>query len=450
MIEHVFDQLMDESGFEELQELGQAELWGLWETLSPEPEPSVPFEISALDPGLLLAATLDAVDLESLSGAARVAAMVAFGRMVSHYQARLYAAMTSVADAVAATVTEDAGGDMSLIEDACATEIRAALRLTRRTADTELALARGFWERLPQVGEALAAGEIDRRRAGVIVSHTDHLTVAQAREIADRVLERACDLTTGQLSALIRRLGIEVDPDDATQRYQQAVDQRRVVLEPTVDGTASLYLMDLPPDRATRIRARIDTAARQLRRHGETRTMDQLRADVVLDLLDPATSHATPRSGRGTVTLTVDLATLTGLQDATGDVGGYGPVISDIARQIAEESPRAEWRFVVTDEGRPIGAGTTRRRPTPAQRRIIETIYPRCIFMGCRMPATQCDIDHTTPWRDSAITRTDDLAPLCQHDHTMRHCGWSYRHTPHGIQWRSPLGIPYLNRDPPP
>lgn len=432
-------------------EVGQAELWALWESLSPEPEPSVSAEISALDPGLVLAATLDAADLESLSGAGRVAAMVALGRMVSHYQARLYAAMTSVADAVTDTVAADTGGDMSLIEDACATEIRAALRLTRRAADTELALARGFRERLPQVWEALASGRIDRRRASVIVSRTDHLGVSQAREVADRVSEQAAELTTGQLSALITRLGIEVDPDDATHRYENAVDQRRVILEPTIDGTAHLYLMDLPPDRATRIRARVDAAARELRVKGETRTMDQLRADVVLDLLDPATpTTTTSRSGRGAVTLTVDLATLAGLAETSGELGGYGPVISDIARQVADRSPDAEWRFVVTDDGRPVGAGTTRRRPTAGQRRIIETLYPRCIFVGCRMPAVLCDIDHTTPYADTGVTRIDDLAPLCEHDHSMRHTGWSYRHTPHGIEWRSPLGVRHLNRDPPP
>ena len=456
MIEHVFDVLLDD--FDVLLddmasldgEVGQAELWALWESLSPEPEPAISAEINALDPGLVLAATLDAVDLESLSGAGRVAAMVALGRMVSHYQARLYAAMTSVADAVTETVDTDAGGDMSLIEDACATEIRAALRLTRRAADTELALARGFRERLPQVWEALASGRIDRRRASVIVSRTDHLSVSQAREVADRVLERASELTTGQLSALIRRLGIEIDPDDATHRYETAVDQRRVVLEPTIDGTAHLYLMDLPPDRATRIRAGIDAAARTLRVEGETRSMDQLRADVVLDLLDPAVSDTGSRSGRGAVTLTVDLATLAGLAERSGEVGGYGPVISDIARQVADRSPDAEWRFVVTDDGRPVGTGTTRRRPTAGQRRIIETLYPRCIFVGCRMPAVLCDIDHTTPYADTGVTCIDDLGPLCEHDHSMRHTGWSYRHTPHGIEWRSPLGVRHLNRDPPP
>lgn len=448
MIEHMFDELMAGLATGCLEDAGQDELEGLWESWSPDSD--VSGDLAGLGPGLMLAATLDAVDLESLSGGDRVAVMVALGRMVSHYQALLYASMTSVADTVTDTVWDDAGGDLALIEDACATEIRAALRLTRRAADSELAVARELRERLPQVWQALASGVIDRRRANLIVDHTSHLALTQAREVADQALEKAPESTSGQLTALLGRLGVEVDPDHATQRYENAVDQRRVVLQPGVDGTANLYLMDLPPDRATRIRAGIDTAARTLRGKGESRTMDQLRADIVMDLLDPAVSDATPRSGRGAIVMTVDLTTLTGLTDTAGDLGGYGSVISDIARQVADQSPDAEWRYVVTEDGRPVGAGTTRRRPTTGQRRMIETMYPRCVFLGCRMPAVQCDIDHTTPYADSGLTRIDDLGPLCEHDHTMRHgAGWSYRRTAGGIEWTSPLGVRYLNRDPP-
>lgn len=179
MIEHMFDVLVGDLATDELDDLDQAELWALWGSLPEQPDRGVSDQLAGLDPGLVLAATLDAVDLESLSGAGRVAAMVASGRMVSHYRAKMYAAMASVADVVADTLAEDAGGDVGLIEDACATEIRAALRLTRRTADTELAVARGFRERLPAVWEAFAAGRIDRRRASVMVDHTDHLTVVK-------------------------------------------------------------------------------------------------------------------------------------------------------------------------------------------------------------------------------------------------------------------------------
>ncbi len=427
-----------------LEGAGQSELRALWESWADEREPDMSAQIAGLDPGIMLAAALDSVDLDSLSGSERVSVMVAFQRMASHYQAMLYASMASVAEAVAETVGEDADGDLSLVEDACAAEIRTALKLTRRAADSELAIARGFRERLPAVWEALASGRIDRRRANLIIHRTFHLSIAQAREVANRALEMAPDLTTGQLTALLKRLGVEVDPDDAKLRYEEAVDARRVVLESGGDGTAHLHLLDLPPDRAARIREGIDAAARELRRGGETRTMDQLRADVIMDLLDPAVSEARPR--RGAVVMKVDLSTLARLAESAGDLGGYGPVIADIARQVADESHHAEWRYVVTGSGgQPIVGGITRRRPTAAQRRTIQTLYPTCAFPGCRMPATQSDLDHTTPHADDGPTSLHNLAPLCRHDHMVRHgAGWSYRRTDEGDhEWTSPLGRRY-------
>jgi hypothetical protein len=429
--------------------LGRAdpgELRALWESWADEQEPDVSAEIEGLGPGLMLAATLDSVDFESLSGRDRVSVMIAFQRMASHYQAMLYASIASVAEAVSETLAEDAEGDLALIEDACAAEIRTALRLTRRAADSELAVARGFRERLPEVWQALSEGLIDRRRANLIVHRTDHLSIAQAREVARRALEKAPDLTTGQLTALLGKLGVEVDPDDAKHRYEEAVNARRVVLESGADGTAHLHLMDLPPDRATRIRAGIAAAARELRRKGDARTMDQLHADIFMDLLDPAPSHASSKPRTGAIVMTVDLATLAGLTESSGDLGGYGPVIADIARQVADESPHAEWRFVVTGPGgRPLGGGATRRRPTAAQRRTVQALYPTCTFPGCRMPAMQSDLDHTTPHADGGPTRVDNLAPLCRHDHMVRHgAGWSYRPTTDGDhEWTSPLGHRY-------
>jgi hypothetical protein len=411
--------------------------------------PSIPPELAGMEPGIVLSGLLSAIDVENLSGHDRVIVMAANQRMASHYQARLYASMASVADAVTEELNRDGETDFELVEQACSSEIRAALRLTRRAADNELSIARGFQTRLPAVWQEFAAGRIDRRRANLILHRTDHLQVAQAQRVARLALERASELTTGQLTALLRKLSFEADPEDAKHRYENAVDERRVVLEPGVDGTAHLYLMDLPPDRASRIRDRIDSAARELRTSGETRTMDQLRADIALDLLDPSVSHSGRKLRRGSLVMTVDLATLAGLAESSGDLGGYGPVISDIARRVAETSRSDEWRFVVTDaEHQPICSGITRRRPTAADRRTIETTYPTCVFPGCRVPSTRCDLDHITPWSDGGPTCWCNLAPLCRHDHCVRHgAGWSYRRTEAGgHEWISPLGHRYKSR----
>jgi hypothetical protein len=336
--------------------------------------------------------------------------------------------------------------DPELVWEAAASEVRAALRLTRRAADHHLDLALALRDRLPAVLASLKAGEIDQRRATVIVNGTSHLPDDTARLVADQVLPRAGRLTTGQLRERLRKLAIEACPDTARERCEQAIDQRRVELEPTDDGTADLMILDAPPDRAAAARRHIDRIARSLRSPNEARSIDQLRADVALDLLaghTPTSGKPTSRVG-GSVHLTVDLTTLIGLDDHAGDLAGYGPIIADLARHITEDQRHSPWRYTVThpDTGQPIATGTTRRRPTAGQHRNITATYLTCVFPGCRMPAIDCDIDHRQAWVDHGPTEVGNLAPLCRHDHRLKHeHGWSLERLDDGDHlWTSPLG----------
>jgi hypothetical protein len=305
---------------------------------------------------------------------------------------------------------------------------------------------------VPVVWEALSAGLIDLRRARVLVSGTSHLPVETARQVLERVIDRACRLTTGQIGAVLRRLAVEADPDQATSRYQQAHEGRRVILEPTVEGTAHLLGLDLPPDRVEAILGRIGLLARSLKTGTESRTMDQLRADVFLDLLEGNQQGQNTR--RGVVDIRVDLATLAGLSEAPGELGGFGPVIADIARQVTERQHGSEWRWTLThpETGLPVDQGITRRRPSVGQRRHVETRNPTCVFPGCRMPATGCDLDHRIPWADGGPTRVDHLVPACRHDHRIRHqAGWKHQPLPGGDHlWTSRLGHRYTTSGQPP
>ena len=223
-------------------------------------------------------------------------------------------------------------------------------------------------------------------------------------------------------------------------------------MDPTVDGTAHLYGLDLPPDRVQGVMRRINDLAQSLKTADEGRTLDQIRADVFLDLLDG--KHLGRSRGRGTVDIHVDLTTLARLADDPGELAGYGPVIADIARQIAEDSPRAEWRWTLThpDTGQVIDNGTTRRRPTAAQRRHLQARNRHCVFPGCRMPAIDCDLDHRQQWAHGGPTKVANLAPLCRHHHNLRHhSGWNHQALPNGDHlWTSRLGHTYTTSGLPP
>jgi len=390
--------------------------------------------------GPRLGAILSFIDPDRVSPHDRVIVVRATARMTAYFASRNLAAVASVADAYGEIEPEP-----GMARDGAAAELRGAMRLTRRAAESEVDLAVQIRDRLPRVLAAFKAGLIDRRRAYVIARETSHLSDEVIDRIVDQIIDDAPRLTTGQLGARIRRLAQEADTEAATERYTEAVAERRVVVEANADGTADLMGCDLPPHRVKRIARLIDRIAKRLKTADEARTLDQIRADVFLDLLEGRLHH----DGTGaTVDLRVDLATLARMADTPGDLAGFGPVVADIARQVADQQPDAEWRFLVThpDTGLPVANGTTARRGTASQRRTAQQRDTTCAFPGCRAPSTDCDLDHRIPWSETRRTRTGDLIPGCRFDHwTIRHeWGWTYIPLPGGdYLWTSPLGHRY-------
>lgn len=411
----------------------------------------IPAGLDSLEPGPLLAALLSTIDVNSLSGHNAVIVLRAAQKMASHYAAQTYRSMGAIAEAMM-DPDDDPHEALEHAERGAALEIRAALRLTRRSAESELEMAVSLSRSFPAVLQALTTGTIDARRARTIAHGVSHLDAAAARLVVDRVLEEAPRMTTGQLAARIRTLCVEAEPEEAKDRYQTALESRRTVAEVTIDHTVSFLILDGPPDRVAEAQHNINHIAMSLRSPRDGRTMDQLRCDVALDLLTGRTDYRT--TGRGTIDLQVDVETLAGLAESPGDLAGLGPVIADIARQVAARQHDAEWRFSVIDPTTrlPIHNGTTRRRPNAAQTRAVRTRNRTCVFPGCRVPASECDIDHTEPWAHSGQTVVDHLAPGCRHDHVGRHqFRWVYQPLPAGDWlWTSPLGHVYTTSGRPP
>ncbi len=399
---------------------------------------TIPEGLDDLPPGAELAGVLDCIDVDRLPAHDRLVVLRAQARMRAFYDAEYYDSISAISAAVEAEEHHP-----EAVFHAVTAEIQAALRLTRRASEAEVSFALDLRRRLPTVWESLASGSIDYRRARVLASRTGHLSTGAARKIVSRVIAHAGSLTTGQLQARIDRLAMEHDTGAAKDRYYHAVTRRRIVTEATVDGTGNLLGLDMAPHRLAAASRRINHIARSLKTADETRTMDQLRADVFLDLLIGTDEHA----GKGTVHINVDLDTLTALANHPGDLNGYGAVVADIARQVTDDLDDAEWRFTVTDTatGGLVADGTTTRRPSTALRRRVETRNPTCIFPGCRMPSVDCDIDHTRRWVDGGPTTEANHAPLCRHNHlTKDQLGWSYRRLADGdYLWTSRLGHRY-------
>ncbi|HUP16843.1 MAG TPA: DUF222 domain-containing protein, partial [Acidimicrobiia bacterium] len=131
----------------------------------------LPVGLEGMEPSPALAAFLSTLTDETLSGFDRVRVLQSYQRLASLFQAKVFEAMAHISDFM-----NQLEADPEVAHDAAAAEVGAALRLTRRAADSDLGLALDLKERLPEVWEALASGRIDLRRARVIVQGTAHLS----------------------------------------------------------------------------------------------------------------------------------------------------------------------------------------------------------------------------------------------------------------------------------
>ncbi len=432
MIEHMFDMLVGSDSRHDRVEV---------DSVGVDPGEWVFDPDDVFDWYRLTASEAESWLLEEPCVGGAVARLDGWARLVAVVQARMVSAVWGVAG----EYQELGFGESEGLSEVTAAEVRAGLCLTRRAADREVDLAYRLVVRLPRVLEWLGSGGIDLARARVLADETMILSEQDARVVCDRVLDRAQRLTTGQLRALVRRMCLEFDPDAITARKKVEVSERRVWTELSEVGTAEIGGLGLDPVRVARAMNRIDRYAKTLRTPQEERTIDQLRADVFLDLLEGTRTRSEGR--RGVVDIRVELSTLLGLDRKVVEVAGLGPVLDDVIDRL-DLSDR--WQVTVTDQGRLVDSIVTRRRPSGAMRRRVEARDQTCVFPGCRMPATQCDLDHRRPVANGGLTHPHQLVALCRHDHVIRHrAGWTHRANSDGShQWTSPLGNTYTR--PPP
>ncbi|MDT3439336.1 HNH endonuclease, partial [Pseudofrankia sp. BMG5.37] len=168
----------------------------------------------------------------------------------------------------------------------------------------------------------------------------------------------------------------------------------------------------------------------------DSRPIGARRADVLTALL------LGNRRERVTVEIQViaPVGTLAGLDDNPTELVGHGPIPAHIGRTLAAD---ARWRRVLTDPatGTVLDLGH-RRVPTPALARLVRHRDTRCVYPGCAMPATACDLDHTLARTTNGHTALDNLGTLCRRHHVMKHSpGWQlHQPEPGTFIWITPTG----------
>ncbi len=353
------------------------------------------------------------------------------------------------------------GAVQTVVERSLRLELAAALRVTEHAAATLLSFAQALVHRYPAALDSLGRAGMTERHAEILVDLLDTADPDQRERLLPRAVELAEELPVGGFRRALRRLVELEQAATLPERHETALQGRRVVVEPAGDGMAWIHAL-LPAVEAHAIHNRLTAMAKAICAHpDETRTRDQVRADIFGDLLvDGHTTHLAPeaRGIRATVAVTVPVLSLldeTGpdtdgpgpAEAAPAVVEGLGPIPRGRARELAGGADG--WTRILThpETGIVLSVGRDHYRPPPALRRLVRWRADRCMAPGCGIPAARCEIDHTIAWEHGGPTALTNLAPLCKGHHTIKHHGgWQVEHidgSGGALQWTSPSGRHY-------
>lgn len=372
-----------------------------------------------------------------------------------------------------------------MAERAVSSEIGAALRLSDRAVQRRMDAAAELAADYPRTLAALDAGRIHMGHVRVITDAGAILPRETRGVFETRALAQCEAQTPGRAKRAVEMLAQRLHPRSFTERHLEARETRGVSVTPLGDGMSHLgidaptVLVDGAYDRATRmaralldLRAQAAARVRDARTAGrtpdpadaalaaDTRTTDQLRADLMADLLltgNPGADAALPGDGPGTlgairahIQVVVPALSLLGADEGAAELAGRSPIDADTARRLAGSS--IEWRRILTDPADGRALASDRRLAPPGLRGWVQARDQHCRFPGCTTPAIRCEIDHVVDWAHGGPTAADNLQALCQRHHSMKQfTGWKVALRGDGVtSWTSPLGHTYTDHPSPP
>ena len=216
-----------------------------------------------------------------------VGAICAWDRVQSHAAARKHAAAAELIRRRPAPGCglEGPARMPAAWEEFVPDELAPALAQSAWAAADILGLAWDLAVKLPGTAAAFRAGIVQENKVRIIAAATQLLDPGEARAAEALVLDRAGTLTPGGLRAAIARAVMEVAPDKARKRREEAARDARVERWTEDSGNAALVGRELPPAEVLAADQRVTWWAKQLRKAGLDGSMDELRARAYLDIL---------------------------------------------------------------------------------------------------------------------------------------------------------------------
>lgn len=336
-----------------------------------------------------------------------------------------------------------------------ATWLADATGSTRGACFRDVTLAHALDTDFQATRRALAAGDIDAERAGVIVAAVQALTdehedLPEGTHAAAEchLLEQARRFDARILRRLGKRLFEVVCPtaaDEAEGRTLAKEEERarrltHLTLRDNGDGTTDGRFR-LPTLHAELLKKALDelTSPRRIgeaRQDTDTDTGKKLPYSTLLGhgFMELLERHLDLRSLPGssgspfTIVVTVSLeALMSGLGVAALETGHR--ISAGEARRLACAAGLIP--MVLDGDSVPLDLGRERRLFSKHQRIALAQIYAGCAADNCDRPPSQTEIHHLDPWHEGGRTDLRRGIPLCAHHHQMADHPGSWRMTVH-------------------
>ena len=330
------------------------------------------------------------------------------------------AAQAQLTDAVATAISDErkqSGKPKSQWRRGIPSQIGLARRESPHRGGTHLGLARALVHEMPHTMARLRAGDLNEWRVTILVRETACLTAEDRGAIDERLCADPATLADAgdrTIEGRARALACRLDPASQVKRRAKAFSNRRTGTRPAPDFMCSFTALT-SMERAVCMWATLKRDAdRLVNTPGETRTRDQIMADLAFDRITGASTAAGPP-----VTVDVvlpDTALLSG-NGGSAYLPGYGDIPSDVAQKLVREALDSETlvalrRLYANPDTGALTAMESKSRTFPtALARLIDVRDRTCRTPWCDAPIRHHD--HIKPYAAGGETTAENGAGLC-------------------------------------
>jgi hypothetical protein len=308
--------------------------------------------------------------------------------------------------------------------------------MSRNSASDRLCVGEQI-ESMPQVAQALNAGEIGYQSVAVICHLREKLAEKGEQLVEQDWVGWARQYSVHTLRDLARYARHVVDPDGFLKDENENFEQRHL----HISQAGHMFIIEgaLDPEGGAALKTAIGALSK---RHApdDERTPRQRRADALTEIVFHAMDEGKlpKRNGvRPHITVTTTLEGLKGeLGVPASDLEHGMPISSKTVERLACDGCLSR---VLMSDSVVIDVGHATRAISPSQRRALRARDKHCQFPGCDRPVSWTNPHHIEFWSRGGPTNMPNLVSLCYFHHRCVHEGeWQVVRAAQGFKFIPP------------